>query len=76
MDPQLSKVEPGTKGIGRVYEKNNVVLTLATVPTSEDPKDGTITVLGLAGVNGLASGISPAQDPSGAASASGQRALK
>ena len=80
VDPELSKVEPGTKGIGRVYEKDNVVLTFATVPTSEDPKDGTITVLGLAGVNGLARGIaptsSPAEDPSGATNASGKRALK
>ena len=80
VDPELSKVEPGTKGIGRVYEKNNVVLTLATVPMSEDPKDGTMTVLGLAGVNGVASGL-PAtpnmldlpQDPTGAPA---KRALK
>jgi len=73
VDPELSRVEPGSNGIGRLYEKNNVVLTLASLPTSTDPKDGSITVLGLAGVNGSANAPGPLQDPTGAP---GKRALK
>ena len=74
VDPELNRREPGNPGFGRLYEKDNVVLTLASVRASADPKDGTFTVLGLAGVHGNAASRTPgALDPSGAP---GRRALK
>lgn len=72
IDPELNRREEGNPGVGRLYEKNNVVVTFASVRASEDPKDGTFTVLGLAGVVGAAAASEPAvQDPTGA-----KRALK
>jgi hypothetical protein len=75
IDPELNRREPGNPGVARLYEKDNVVVTFASVRASEDPKDGSFTVLGLAGVNGIANGPSKpgAEDPSGAP---GKRALK
>lgn len=51
IDPELTRREPGEPCAGRVYEKDNVVLTLASVRASQDPKEGTYTVLGMAGVS-------------------------
>jgi hypothetical protein len=51
VDPELERHEEGgPPRVGRLYEKNMVVLTLTAVRASADPKDGTFTVLGLAGV--------------------------
>jgi hypothetical protein len=53
VDPELERRESNegsTPREGRVYEKDNVVLTLAAVRASNDPRDGMMTVLGLAGL--------------------------
>jgi hypothetical protein len=52
IDPELEKRDDGGKAIARLYEKDNVVLTVASSPMSDDPKDGTFTVLGIAGASG------------------------
>ena len=52
VDPELEKRDDGGKAVARLYEKDNVVLTVASSPMSDDPKDGTFTVLGLAGASG------------------------
>jgi hypothetical protein len=52
VDPDLEHKEPASKAVARLYEKDNVVLTVASTPMSDDPKEGTFTVLGLAGANG------------------------
>lgn len=52
IDPELEKRDEGGKAVARLYEKNNIVLTVASSPLSADPKEGSLTVLGLAGASG------------------------
>jgi hypothetical protein len=52
IDPELEHREDGGHAVARLYEKNNVVLTVASTPMSDDPKEGSFTVLGLAGASG------------------------
>lgn len=66
VDPEVERHEPGTLGAVHVYEKNNVVLTVAS---SADPKEGTFTTLGLAGVDMVSAAVGGAArkaDPTGA----------
>ena len=51
VDPELEKRAEGGKAVARLYEKNNVVLTVASTPMSDDPKEGSMTVLGIAGAS-------------------------
>jgi hypothetical protein len=51
INAELERHEPGgPPREGRVYEKNGVVLTVAAVQAASDPKEGTITALGLSAV--------------------------
>ena len=52
INPELEKRQDGDQAVARLYEKNNVVLTVASSPVSSDPKEGAHTVLGLAGASG------------------------
>jgi hypothetical protein len=57
VDPDLEHKEPGSKAVARLYEKDNVVLTVASTPMSDDPKEGSYTVLGLAGAWGSSTAV-------------------
>lgn len=72
IDPELDKREQGPPSVGRLYEKNNVVLTFASIRASENPKDGTFTVLGMAGV----SPTGAVTDPGALAGAVKKRSIK